>query len=105
MHILFPAEEMFNSLDFVATGIEEAYVIGQGLSEVGAKLLGEKLANMTIGDIETLLDFKDIDPILVAQLMKDMRDLAKALVCLLLYLPNRNKFSTVSDNFFELFLV
>jgi hypothetical protein len=53
---------------------------------------------MTIGDIETLLDFKDIDPILVTQLMKDMRDLAKALVYLLLYLPNRNKFSTVSDN-------
>jgi hypothetical protein len=47
--------------------------------------------NMTIGDIETLLDFKDIDPILVTQLMKDMRDLAKALVYLLLYLPNRNK--------------
>ena len=105
MHILFPAEEMFNSLDFVAGGIEEAYAIGQGLTEVGAKLLGEKLANMTIGDIESLLDFKDIDPILVAQLMKDMRDLANALVCLLLYVPNRNKFSTVSDNLFKLFLV
>lgn len=105
MHILFPAEEIFNSLDVAVTGIEEAYAIGQGLSEVGAKLLGEKLANMTIGDIESLLDFKDIDPILVAQLMKDMRDLANALVCLLLYVPNRNKFSTVSDNFLKLFLV
>jgi hypothetical protein len=54
MHILFPAEEMFNSLDFVATGIEEAYVIGQGLSEVGAKLLGEKLANTRGGITKTL---------------------------------------------------
>ena len=63
-------------------GIEEAYAIGQGLSEVGAKLLGEKLANMTIGDIESLMDFKNVDPITVAQLAKDLKDLCKALVCL-----------------------
>ncbi|CAG2251012.1 unnamed protein product [Mytilus edulis] len=72
-------EEIFNSLDVAVTGIKDAYAIGQGLSEVGAKLLGEKLANMTVGDIETLMDFKNVDPILVAQLMKDLRDLAKAL--------------------------
>ncbi|XP_052081925.1 uncharacterized protein LOC127719726 isoform X2 [Mytilus californianus] len=72
-------EEIFNELDVAVTGIKDAYAIGQGLSEVGAKLLGEKLANMTVGDIETLMDFKNIDPILVAQLMKDLRDLGKAL--------------------------
>lgn len=78
--LLILGEEIFKALDFVAGASEEAYIIGQGLSELGAKLLGDKLANMTIGDIESLLDMKNIDPILVAQLMKDMRDLAKALV-------------------------
>ncbi|XP_076085326.1 uncharacterized protein LOC143056125 [Mytilus galloprovincialis] len=74
------AEEIFKELKVAVTGIKDAYAIGQGLSEVGAKLLGEKLANMTVGDIETLMDFKNVDPILVAQLMKDLRDLAKALL-------------------------
>ncbi|VDH98959.1 Hypothetical predicted protein [Mytilus galloprovincialis] len=91
-------EEIFKELDFVVTGIKDAYSIGQGLSEVGAKLLGEKLANMTVGDIETLMDFKNIDPILVAQLMKDLRDLAKAL-----YSEFLTKLLTNGDEVFKSF--
>ena len=56
------------------------FVVGQGLSDEGVRLLGKKLANMTIGDVESMLDTKNIDPFLVAQLMLDLRDLMKALV-------------------------
>ena len=35
---------------------------------------------MTIGDLEALLDFKNIDPEKVAELMKNIANLAKALV-------------------------
>lgn len=46
----------------------------------GAKILGNKLACMTIGDLEALLQLKNIDPVKVALLLKDIQDLAKALV-------------------------
>lgn len=35
---------------------------------------------MTIGDLEALLQLKNIDPVKVALLLKDIQDLAKALV-------------------------
>ncbi|KAK3101936.1 hypothetical protein FSP39_007496 [Pinctada imbricata] len=55
------------------------FIVGAGLSQEGVKLLGKKLANMTIGDIESMMDMKNIDPFLVAQLADDLKDLAKAL--------------------------
>lgn len=61
--------------------VKQAFVVGNGLSKEGTRLLGKKLACMTIGDLESLLDLKNIDPVKVAELMKNIADLAKALVC------------------------
>lgn len=61
---------------------KQTFVVGNGLSKEGTILLGKKLACMTIGDLESLLDLKNIDPVKVAELMKNIGDLAKALVSL-----------------------
>ena len=58
----------------------QSFVVGNGLTEEGVRLLGQKLACMTIGDLEALMDMKNIDPLLVAELFKEMRDLFIALV-------------------------
>lgn len=65
----------------IAGRVKQAFVVGNGLSKEGTRLLGKKLACMTIGDLESLLDLKNIDPVKVAELMKNIADLAKALVC------------------------
>ncbi|XP_062582876.1 uncharacterized protein LOC134244633, partial [Saccostrea cucullata] len=57
----------------------QSYIVGSGVTQYGAKLLGNKLACMTIGDLESLLSLKNIDPVKVALLLKDMQDLSKAL--------------------------
>lgn len=64
----------------IAGRVKQAFVVGNGLSKEGTRLLGKKLACMTIGDLESLLDLKNIDPVKVAELMKNIADLAKALV-------------------------
>lgn len=66
----------------IAGRFKQAFVVGNGLSKEGTRLLGKKLACMTIGDLESLLDLKNIDPVKVAELMKNIGDLAKALVSL-----------------------
>ncbi|XP_063408925.1 uncharacterized protein LOC134692405 [Mytilus trossulus] len=58
---------------------KQAYVVGHGLTNAGVKLLGQKLANMTIGDIENLLDVKNVDPVEIIKLMDQLRDLFRAL--------------------------
>lgn len=64
----------------IAGRAKQAFIVGNGLSKEGVRLLGKKLACMTIGDLEALLDFKNIDPEKVAELMKNIANLAKALV-------------------------
>ncbi|XP_062596534.1 uncharacterized protein LOC134257978, partial [Saccostrea cucullata] len=59
--------------------VKQAFIVGNGLSNEGVRLLGQKLACMTIGDLESLLDLKNIDPVKVAELLKELGDLAKAL--------------------------
>ncbi|KAJ8320655.1 hypothetical protein KUTeg_002242 [Tegillarca granosa] len=71
---------MMGAVTDIVGRAKQAYVVGQGLSQEGAKLLGAKLANMTIGDIESMLDTKNIDPFLVVKLMNELKDLARALV-------------------------
>lgn len=66
----------------IAGRVKQAFIVGNGLSKEGTRLLGKKLACMTIGDLESLLDLKNIDPVKVAELMKNIGDLAKALVSL-----------------------
>lgn len=69
----------------IAGRAKQAFVVGNGLSQEGTRLLGKKLACMTIGDLEALLDLKNIDPVKVAELMKNIGDLAKALVRILVW--------------------
>lgn len=59
---------------------DQAFVVGKGLSNAGVELLGQKLANMTIGDIKAMLDLKNMDPLVVAKLIGQIKDLAIALV-------------------------
>ncbi|XP_076086943.1 uncharacterized protein LOC143057517 [Mytilus galloprovincialis] len=59
---------------------KQTFVVGYGLTNAGVRLLGQKLANMTIGDIENLLDMKNVDPVEVSKLIDELRDLFKALL-------------------------
>ena len=59
---------------------KQTFVVGKGLSNAGVKLLGDKLANMTIGDLSAMFDMKNIDPMLIYELGVQLKDLAKALV-------------------------
>lgn len=59
---------------------KQTFVVGHGLTNEGVRLLGQKLANMTIGHMENLLDIKNVDPIEVLKLIDQLRDLFKALV-------------------------
>ncbi|VDI67222.1 Hypothetical predicted protein [Mytilus galloprovincialis] len=76
-------EMMTNMLGSTTSDIQgrtkQAYVVGHGLTNEGVKLLGQKLANMTIGDIENLLDVKNVDPVEIIKLMDQLRDLFRAL--------------------------
>lgn len=56
------------------------YMVGQGLNAKGTKLLSQKLACLTIGDLEALLNFKNVNSSQVSQLLSQLKDLAKALV-------------------------
>lgn len=62
------------------------YMVGQGLNAKGTKLLSQKLACLTIGDLEALLNFKNMNSSQVSQLLSQLKDLAKALVSLVLFL-------------------
>ena len=59
---------------------QQSYIVGSGVTARGAKLLAQKLACMTIGDLDALLQLKNIDPLKVALLLGKIQDLAKALV-------------------------
>ncbi|ESO82597.1 hypothetical protein LOTGIDRAFT_236952 [Lottia gigantea] len=76
------SEEVFkilNTMSGVIDDVEQAFVVGKGLTGAGLKLLGAKLANMTIGEIMTLVDTKNIDPEKALELVKQIRNLASAL--------------------------
>lgn len=62
---------------------KQTYIVGRGVTAVGAETLAKKLACMTIGDLDALLQIKDIDPQKVSQLLKDIQDMGIALVCYL----------------------
>ncbi len=46
----------------------------------GLDALGNRIANMTIGELEAMLDLQNIDPLTVVQLMKDLRSLYRTFV-------------------------
>ena len=59
---------------------QRTFVVGKGLTNSGIKLLGNKLAAMTIADLESMLDMKNVDPLEIWKLTNELKDLAKALV-------------------------
>ena len=71
---------MIGNVNDVVSRADQLFVVGKGLSKEGAKLLGAQLANMTIGDIEAMLQTNKIDPFVIKDLVADFIDLAKALV-------------------------
>lgn len=58
----------------------QPFKVGQGLTNDGIKVLGNKLAAMTISDLESMLDMKNVDPVEIWKLTKEIKDLAKGLV-------------------------
>ena len=89
IHCCFVTGKAITSMLTSATDIvgraNQTFVVGQGLSNAGVELLGQKLAGMTIGDIKAMLDLKNLDPVVVAELLVQIKDLAKALVSVLTY--------------------
>ncbi|XP_022102001.1 uncharacterized protein LOC110985344 [Acanthaster planci] len=55
-------------------------IVGGGLTQKGLDALGRRIANMTIGELEAMLDLQNIDPFTVVQLMKDLRSLFRTFV-------------------------
>ena len=58
----------------------QLFVPGDGLTEHGVRLLGKELANMTIGDLESFLEFNIANPKDIHEIIMDLKELAKALV-------------------------
>lgn len=81
MH-LFSAETIAQKLSSIdLPGREyQTYIVGSGVTAKGTKKLAKMLACMTIGDLDALLHLKNIDPAKVTELLKDIQELAKALV-------------------------
>ena len=71
---------MMTSATDIVGRANQVFIVGQGLSNAGVEMLGKKLANMTIGDIQSMLDMKNLDPVVVVKLLGQLKDLAKALV-------------------------
>jgi hypothetical protein len=71
---------MLTSATDIVGRANQVFIVGQGLSNAGVEMLGKKLANMTIGDIQAMLDMKNLDPVVVVKLLGQLKDLAKALV-------------------------
>ncbi|KAL5013969.1 hypothetical protein ScPMuIL_008239 [Solemya velum] len=72
-------KDMFDAVEAIAGRADQIFVVGEGLTPAGAKLLGEKLADMSFGDLEAMLDMKNLDPKLIMQFTLEIRDLCRAL--------------------------
>lgn len=59
---------------------QQSYIIGEGLSKNGTKLLAIKLANLTLLELRNVLDIKQMDQSSINSLLMDLRDLERALV-------------------------
>lgn len=77
---------MIGAANDIVNRADQIFIVGKGLSKIGTELLGAELANMTIGDLEAMLETNKIDPTMIAKLVHDFIDLAKALVRMVLIL-------------------
>ncbi len=50
------------------------------ITDKGADALNTKIANMTIGELEAMLDLQNVDPVLAFNLLKDMKQLFAVIV-------------------------
>ena len=71
---------MLGDANGLAKDADQLFIVGEGLSSEGTRLLGAQLANMTIGDLEALLHTNKVDPFLIKDIAQDFIELAKALV-------------------------
>lgn len=74
--------DMLSTATDIVGRADQVFIVGKGLSNAGVKMLGEKLAHMTIGEIKAMLDLRNLDPVLIIELFGQLKDLAKALVSL-----------------------
>lgn len=72
---------MIGSANAIVNRADQLFVVGSGLTKEGSRMLGAQLANMTIGDLEAMLEVNKVDPTSISELVNDFIDLAKALVC------------------------
>ncbi|KAK7494165.1 hypothetical protein BaRGS_00014638, partial [Batillaria attramentaria] len=72
-------QTMLKTVQDIQGRLEQTYVPGKGLTGAGAKALGLKMANMTIGELQAFVMSEGVDPELAIQLMKDMKDLLYSL--------------------------
>jgi hypothetical protein len=71
---------MLTSATDIVGRANQVFIVGQGLSNSGVEMLGKKLANMAIGDIQAMLDMKNLDPVVGVKLLGQLKDLSKGLV-------------------------
>lgn len=60
------------------------FAIGEGLTQSGVALVGDAVANMTIGDLESVLDFRNIDQGKTKNAIEKLRKLYFTLVSALM---------------------
>ncbi|XP_072033446.1 LOW QUALITY PROTEIN: uncharacterized protein [Amphiura filiformis] len=75
-------EDIFGLLsDGVSTGFwRGSTVVGGGITEKGADALTRQIANMTIGELEAMLDLQNIDPLKALEVMREFRKLFRVLI-------------------------
>jgi hypothetical protein len=71
---------MLTSATDIVGRANQVFIVGQGLSNSGVEMLGKKLANMAIGDIQAMLYMKNLDPVVGVKLLGQLKDLSKGLV-------------------------
>lgn len=83
LYFVSSAEAIINLLEDVTDVFKDAkktYIVGKGLTMKGVQQLGAMLANMTIGDLEALLDLSNIDAVDIHEIISDLIELATTLV-------------------------
>lgn len=71
---------LLGSLTNVAGRENQTYVVGHGLTQEGVEYLSKKLACLTFGDLNSILDMKSLESEEARQTYSQLRDLTKGLV-------------------------
>lgn len=71
---------MLGTVKDIAGHSKDLFTPGKGLNKAGVDLLGAQLAGMTIGEITAMIDSQNLDPVIVLQLLNDIKQLFVAVV-------------------------